>query len=607
MAKNFLKNIFNQTKNNITKKKSIIDSQKLSDIIIINNNESNYFQQKPCDKFNILSNYYPKKEKKNKKEHNFLDIINELNNKFHISQEKYSLVKSSLDKLNDDLFSNLLKQIDCYIEEIQRLNKKLVIINNDNKEEVIQKLNKKILENEKTIRNYKHKLRENANKEEKLNKEIEYYKKRLIFYKNKININLISRKISYENDEKKEREQKNNIHSGMKLYNNISNNLAKPRYSKIKNDYFNQSTGKIIQIRSDRKLLTSTDFSGNKNSIIRNKLLSKERTIFENENPVSDFLSDKESKDGSNNNLIHVKNNTVIENFNFSNDSSDNINEQNNSENLDICENLNINANINKLNSNQSMKRNKTNYPRHNKINSEIINKNKFNINESENKLNINNKMNDYINKDFKSNSNISNFSKNSIKHRNSTNISLDINSNKSFLEHKNSKSNFSFYNSKNISTSKNAQSKTISKHNTFYGTFNNQKSDKFNNDNTNQSKTMKSRNSNNKLKETQNENKNKKESNISKYKTIDKAKINTENNEKNKNKNKKILKSKSIKKDSNNINNKKKEEKKIEVDEKELKKVLKDINEDYNNDIEMLNNQENQIKFLLNLLDVNN
>ena len=133
MAKNFLKNIFIQTKNNITKKKSIIDSQKLSDIIIINNNESNYFQQKPFDKFNILSNYYPKKEKKNKKEHNFLDIINELNNKFHISQEKYSLVKSSLDKLNDDLFSNLLKQIDCYIEEIQRLNKKLVIINNDNK------------------------------------------------------------------------------------------------------------------------------------------------------------------------------------------------------------------------------------------------------------------------------------------------------------------------------------------------------------------------------------------------------------------------------------------------------------------------------------------
>ena len=108
MAKNFLKNIFIQTKNSITKKKSILDSQKLSDIIIINNNESNFFQQKPYDKFNILSNYYPKKEKKNKKESNFLERINELNNKFHISQEKYCLIKSSFDKLNDELLANLL-------------------------------------------------------------------------------------------------------------------------------------------------------------------------------------------------------------------------------------------------------------------------------------------------------------------------------------------------------------------------------------------------------------------------------------------------------------------------------------------------------------------
>ena len=71
MAKNFFKNIFNQTKNSLSKKKSTIDSQKLSDIIIINNNESNFFQQKPFDKYNILSNYYPKIEKKNKKEKNF--------------------------------------------------------------------------------------------------------------------------------------------------------------------------------------------------------------------------------------------------------------------------------------------------------------------------------------------------------------------------------------------------------------------------------------------------------------------------------------------------------------------------------------------------------
>ena len=235
------------------KKKTANDSQKLSDIIIINNNESNIYQQKPLDKFNVLSYYYPKKEKRNKKDNNFLDRINELNNKFCLSQEKYTLVKSSLEKINDDLFSNLLKQIDCYIEEIERLNKRLAIISNDNKEEVIQKLNKKILENEKTIRNYEHRIKENANKEDKLTKEIEYYKKRIIFYKNNININLISRKISSENDEGQEKKEKNNNNTNLKIYNNISNN-KKSRYTHVRNNHFNQSSGRIIKIRHDKKL-----------------------------------------------------------------------------------------------------------------------------------------------------------------------------------------------------------------------------------------------------------------------------------------------------------------------------------------------------------------
>ena len=606
MAKNFLKNIFNQTKNNITKKKSIIDSQKLSDIIIINNNESNFFQQKPCDKFNILSNYYPKKEKKNKKENNFLERINELNNKFHISQEKYSLIKSSLDKLNDDLFSNLLKQIDCYIEEIQRLNKKLVIINNDNKEEIIKKLNKKILENERTIRNYKNKVRENANKEEKLNKEIEYYKKRIIFYKNKININLISRKISCGSDENKERENKNNFHSNLKYY-NITNNLAKPSQNKIKNICFNQSTGRIIQIRHDRKILSSTDFpnfSGNKDINIRNKLLSKERTIFEKENQVSEFLTDKESKDESNNNLILVNNNTT-ENFTFSNDSSENIYEQNNTEDLHIFENLNINENINKLNSKDLIKGN---------------NNNNTCINEKGKELDTNSKINEYKNRRYKSNSILSNSYNNNFIHRKSENISLDMNQNlsfnsknknynKTFLKHKNTTSISSFQKFTDVNTTKSSKNKTINRHNTFFGNITNHKSDKMSKEYPTRNKSNKSKITNNKLKKNNNENK--KETNISKCKTIQTIKCKEENKIDNKNKNisgQKKIKSQNLKKDSNSINNGlQKNQKEKEVDEKELKKILKDINEDYNNDIEMLNNQENQIKFLLNLMDVNN
>lgn len=620
MAKNFLKNIFNQTKNTITKKKTITDSQKLSDIIIINNNESNFFQQKPFDKFNILSDYYPKKELKNKKDSNFLDRINELNNKFNLSQEKFALVKSSLEKLNDDLFSNLIKQIDCYIEEIQRLNKKLFIINNDNKEEIIQKLNKKILENEKTIRNYKHKLRENANREEKLSKEIEYYKKRIIFYKNKININLISRKISNEDFESKERKEKNNI-TNLKNYNNITNNIAKPRYSRIKTNYFNQSSGRIIQLRSDKRILSQVDFpnfSVNKNDNIRNRLLTKESKKLEKENQVSEFLSEKDSKDDSNKNLIKIQNKTVNENLDFSNDSSDNINEENEIEDFDINENLNINENMNQLDAKQ---KNQTNYSKHNKINSEIISIKNLNIKEKDNKLNISNRLLEYKNKGNNYNSNVSDFS--IIKRRKSENISLDVqsnlllnknnkNNNKSFLEHKNTKSILSFQNPININTSKNTKTKTFNRLNTTYGNLNNQKTEKQKYVQQNQKKTIQGRNTNNEINLNKNEPINNKEKNIFLSKTIERKSSRKENkededNKKNKNNLNKKIKSKSIKKDARVSNNNKKEEKKTEIDEKELKKILKDMNEDYNNDIEMLNNQENQIKFLLNLMNVNN
>ena len=578
MAKNFFKNIFNQTKNTLLRKKSINDSQKLSDIIIINNNESNFYQQKPLNKFNVLSYYYPKKERKNKKEINFLDTINELNNKFYLSQEKYTLVKSSLEKINDDLFSNLLKQIDCYIGEIERLNKRLAIINNDNKEEVIQKLNKKILENEKAIRNYEHRIKENANKEEKLTKEIEYYKKRIIFYKNKININLISRKISNENDGIEEKKRKNNNNTNLKLYNNISQSI-RPSYSQVRNNYFHQSSGRIIKIKRDKKLLSSTDFpsfSSNKDNSIRNKLHSKRKTLVENNNIISEFLTD--SKDDSNINT--KKNNMVIEALDFSNDSADSINEENNSEDFDNCENLNINENMKKLYS-QRINNNKENYSKPN-VNHSAILDNKIKIKEV--------KINEYNSKN------------NSINHRNSeklelkSNLSLNLKHNfkinKSFFKQENSLNN-----STNINIAKNTKDKAINRYNTFYNSNNNQKNDKPINEIT--TKNMNNKNGKNKIIE------NKKEADKQNKKYL------TTKNDKNIKDDKKInikkKESKSSKKIPKLNDKNKKDEKKVEVEEKDLKKVLKDINEDYDNELEMLNNQENQIKFLLSLIDVNN
>ena len=54
------------------------------------------------------------------------------------------------------------------------------------------------------------------------------------------------------------------------------------------------------------------------------------------------------------------------------------------------------------------------------------------------------------------------------------------------------------------------------------------------------------------------------------------------------------------------NVNKKKYQKDLNNKKEKEIKKILKEINDDYNNDIELLNSQENQIKFLLNLIDLN-
>ena len=603
MAKNFFKNIFNQTKNTISKKKSLVDSQKLSDIIIINNNESNYFQQK-TDKYNLLLDYYPTKEKKNKKGKNFLNKIHELSNNFQISQDKFNLAKSSLEKLNEDLFSNLIKQIDCYIEEIQRLNKKLISLNNDNKKEIIQQLNDKILENEKKIRNYENKIRDNAVKEEKLSKEVEYYKKRVIFYKNKININLISRKISNENrDINKGINYKNdNGISNLKSNKNIIKNpFPRQRHSRA-SQYFNQSSGKIIQLRAERKILSSIDFP-NMTSNVREKILLKTKdTNTGKENNISEFEIDKDKKnDDSNKNLNKVNKTTDNADLDFSGDSIDNI--KYNDEDYDLCENLNINENMKKLFSQQIDKKESDDYFKHKKINSFIIN-NDSDIKEKNFVRNFN-KIDEYKNKN------------NNFIRRKSKGRYLTIKNGNNNIRDNQKSFNSSFQKSKNENKNKLNKSQILTRMKTSNDLLNNQKDKQ----NLNQVEAFKTEKNNNNSKnkkfpliETRGKSKGKE---LKKSKSKGKEK-NISNNDKianNKNiKFKKVnttviknkIETKKDKKDSIDENKNKSEKKNIEMDEKELKKILKDINEDYNNDIDMLNNQENQIKFLLNLIDVN-
>ena len=209
-----------------------------------NFNEFNFPQGKDL---NVLSEYY------NKKRGNvdFMEKITKFNKKFYNCSENYNKTKKKLEKLNDDLYMNLFKQINCYVEEIERLNKKIASNNNQELKETIDSLNKEISEKKEKIRNYEMKLKEKTENEEKLMKEIESYKRRIIFYKDKIKIGLLSR--SREVGIK----QKNNI--------NKKNNQKK--------NYIFPNSDKKIQILFDKNIISNNEDLSSK---IIKKLNSKD-------------------------------------------------------------------------------------------------------------------------------------------------------------------------------------------------------------------------------------------------------------------------------------------------------------------------------------------
>ena len=154
----------------------------------LNIDDFNQIPQQGKD-INFLSAYYNRKNGNTE----FMEKISRLNKKFYNNSEKYIKSKKIVEKLNDDLYLNLFQQIDCYIEEIDRLNKKLSQNNTQELKKKIEQLNKEISEKNEKIRNYEKKLKEKTTKEENLKKEIESYKRSIIFYKDKINIGILAR------------------------------------------------------------------------------------------------------------------------------------------------------------------------------------------------------------------------------------------------------------------------------------------------------------------------------------------------------------------------------------------------------------------------------
>ena len=328
MAKNFFKTFFNSNKDkssNNPKISKLNPTYKLSELMKNNENvleDSKLFQkQQPADSYNILLNYYSKKDDKNNIINDFMEKISKLNKKFYNCSEKFIITKASFDKLSDELYLNLFKQIDCYVEEIQRLNKKLTSIDvNDCKIE-IKKLTKELNENKQKVRNYEVKLKEKSNNEEKLVKEIESYKRRLIFFKNKININLMARNTKRIANVKKYYQENNNISNSM-INKNVSKNscIQSRRYtyvSKNKNrKCFSPSPEKLSKYSNHNKnesfpnsnkainLLSHTKDQTNKRKMVLNNITMNNTSSNFNKK----MKNNDESINTSNKNIITINN-----------------------------------------------------------------------------------------------------------------------------------------------------------------------------------------------------------------------------------------------------------------------------------------------------------
>ena len=727
MAKNIMKSNSNEYKDDTSKKQKLNSIFRLSCLFNkMKNNEDTSKVLHQQDPNNILCNYYSQKNDNNKIINDFMEKINKLNKKFYISSEKFLLTKSSFEKISDELFLNLFKQIDCYVEEIQRLNKKIISIDNINNKTLIKNLTKELSENKEKIRNYEVKIKEKTMNEEKLSKELESYKRRLIFFTNKININLMARNTERNNIKKPRRESIesvniNNINISIssrknsRSIRNQKNDLKEwkknkrssfspspERPAKLKKSYCFSAKNVIAFTPQEKEYMSikiigidtidSNNINNESNNTTINDLQNNDTNmnkdliknlITDNENNKKKGLfSNRETKKNKDKCIIkinrkHNQKEAIIvplkRNYNkddtIDNTSSKNnkktntnnnvkniyINEKTEENDLTLVKNKEENENINKkiiaFNNTNSKSDNKCKTEKSdnnnklfgiNKINSNSNIRNKIKLGSKQPTFNnINsiikickskedtNKKNMTSNKLFnlpskrsiKSNTNVpQSISTNDIEQNYNNNIKniTDLDNCKKDINNKNkrNKKALNFIKSKtekiNFKKENNSEKKPIFN-------FNNSDDDisinstlnknNFSNKNTNNKYCYLTTNNNNgnfsdldkgaynSINFGSGDNsftlkKNKKLVNLKKNK-IKSKKGRIINDNKNNNKNKQILNKDIMKLD-------------LKDKDKELAKILKEMNEDYNNDIEMLKTQEEQIKLMLSLINLN-
>jgi hypothetical protein len=150
---------------------------------------------------NNLGNFY------NKDESNFKKKVDKLNLRFYMETDKYLNFKNEMEKSQDHLFLLLFKQISVYVEEIERLNLKVKDKEESDKfnkfklDEISKRenLEKEISYYKNTVRNLEKKVFEGNQIEERLKKENESYRRQIIFYKDKLKLELSGKKDNCSN------------------------------------------------------------------------------------------------------------------------------------------------------------------------------------------------------------------------------------------------------------------------------------------------------------------------------------------------------------------------------------------------------------------------
>ena len=521
---------------------------------------NNKFNQSNKD-LNYLSVYYNKKSGNG----NILDRIGKLNKKFYNCTDKYIRTKKIMEKLNDDLYLNLFQQIDIYVEEIVRLNKKLGENNNEDLKKTIEKLNKEINEKKEKIRHYENKIKEKTQNEEKLKKEIESYKRSLIFYKDKIKIGLLVRNGNSANP--------NNVNSNCnRKKNSLSNkpgNVLSSKTEKNVSFFFNNkdANGKLEEENEKEKIVTEEGGDNEEPKINKYFQMKMKESIayqihqFNNNNKYDKDIEELNVESDNNNN-----NDNDDDDFDFLKDKV----ERSRKKNKEAEEGKLIRDNSLKFNSVFLSTMNKELNDNNRTMNEKSSKEEKAIKFENKEKLNntpkLNNNLMKKINKASRSTYKKENLKAKMIKMKPNINNNYNMNKIKPHKTYRKSREKL--------------------KENDTNMTFSNIKS--------------KNKKINNNLKtETGNELNKFNISSFKKNKKLMKMESNDANNNKDKSYNGNKRHSGGGFKSSYNLKEKEKNK------DKEMKLILKDVNDDYLKSIEMLTKQEEQIKYMLSFIDL--